>query len=60
MRKPLDQDAENAFQRVLNYLRRQWYEVEYGAVENDKRWYQPAMYRLEDLDIAERFPKVTA
>ena len=35
--------------RVYNYVAKQWYEQEYGRVENAQRWYWRAMLLLESL-----------
>jgi len=35
------------FWKVYGYVARQWYDVEYGAVEPRDRWYHHAMIFLE-------------
>lgn len=37
-----------ALGRVLGYVERRWYEMEYGKVEHADRWYDPASIFLQE------------
>ena len=39
--------------RVLSYLEKQEYTLEWGAVEDANRWYTPARRMMEDIYRAE-------
>lgn len=42
------------FWNVYNHLARNWYEYEYGQVEEHERWYYLAMLLLERMAVSDR------
>ncbi len=47
--QPLSKTVPAQWWNVYNYIARQWYENEYGQIEQDERWYHPAMLAMERM-----------